>query len=74
MSERSELFSPPDLYLPTPGPPEGGYEPRSPFFAYFLWQSKESERLPGRPRQTKFDRRKKRISNAQNKAEQRNQR
>jgi len=27
MSERSELFSLPDLCLPTPGTPEGGYDP-----------------------------------------------
>src|SRR5450830_1102882 len=48
--------------------PRRGYDPvaleqcSNPFFAYFLWRSKESERLPGRPRQTTVDRRKKRFS------------
>src|SRR5450830_1550768 len=36
---------------------------RPPSFAYFSWRSKKSERLPGRPRQTKVDRRKNRLSN-----------
>src|SRR5450830_553278 len=31
--------------------PRRGDALRSPFFAYFLWRDKESERLPGRPRQ-----------------------
>jgi hypothetical protein len=36
---------------------------RSPFFAYFLWRSKESERLPGRPRQRTSPRRENSITN-----------
>ena len=58
MSERSELFSLPDLCVASTGTPEGGDESRSPFFAYFLWRSKESERLPGRPRQRLIEERK----------------
>src|SRR5450830_93687 len=38
--------------------PRRGDALRSPFFAYFLWRDKESERLPGRPRQRTIVRRK----------------
>jgi hypothetical protein len=43
---------------------------RSPFFAYFLWRSKESERLPGRPRQRTSPRRKNSITNNKPKTKQ----
>ena len=72
MSERSELFSLPIFRIAAPGSPKG-LDPvaleqcSNPFFAYFLWRSKESERLPGRPRQTKVDRRKNNINNHERK-------
>src|SRR5450830_1094734 len=53
--------------------PRRGYDPvvleqcSNPSFAYFSWRSKKSERLPGRPRQTTVDRRKKSRSNRQSK-------
>src|SRR5450830_2160365 len=37
--------------------PRRGDALRSPFFAYFLWRDKESEPLPGRPRQRTLVRR-----------------
>jgi hypothetical protein len=37
-------------------PSKRGGIPRSPFFAYFLWRSKESERLPGRSRPASTER------------------
>src|SRR5450830_360579 len=43
--------------------PRRGDALRSPFFAYFLWRDKESERLPGRPRQRTPVRRKQTSSN-----------
>jgi len=43
MSERSELFSLPDLCLPAPGTLEEGYDLAVAFLAYFLWRDKESE-------------------------------
>ncbi|TFW10225.1 hypothetical protein E4K72_01950 [Oxalobacteraceae bacterium OM1] len=51
MSERSEFARfPPDSALFW-GPAQRAAEPGSPFFGYFFWRSKKSDRLPGRPRQ-----------------------
>jgi hypothetical protein len=49
----------------TNGDPEGAAAPWSPFFAYFLWRSKESEWLPGHPRHTEPTRRENSISSNQ---------
>ena len=42
-AQRGRVISLPALSLAFSGTPEGGSSPRSPFFAYFLWRSKESE-------------------------------
>jgi hypothetical protein len=56
LSERSEFVSLPDLSAAPTGTPKGRRivaleQCSNPFFAYFLWRSKESKRLPGRTRQ-----------------------
>jgi hypothetical protein len=56
MSERSEFLRFPSWQVLRREPAQRAQGPGSPFFAYLLWRSKESERLPGR---TRLDRPKK---------------
>jgi hypothetical protein len=58
MSERSEFLRFPSWQLLRREPAQRAQGPGSPFFAYLLWRSKESERLPGR---TRLDRPKKKT-------------
>jgi hypothetical protein len=50
MSERSEFLRFPSFKPSRREPAQRAQGAGSPFFAYLLWRSKESERLPGRTR------------------------
>jgi hypothetical protein len=68
MSERSEFLRFPSWQSLWREPAQRAQGAGSPFFAYLLWRSKESERLPGRTRLDRPKRQKHRATEERNKA------